>query len=167
MSREDVIAVAVRLFAIFLFITLLRFFAGMMTLHQVSPLLVWVVPVVGVAICALLWFFPLSIARKLLPVMREPRSEAGMDGSMALSVGLTLLGVWLLATALPNATYWLSLFVLSRQSSGYHLDWGPEQMASIATTIAELVLAVWLVFGSAGIRRLILRFRYGRFEGGV
>ena len=167
MSREDVIAVAVRLFAIFLFITLLRFFAGMMTLDQVSPLRVWVVPVVGVAICALLWFFPLSIARKLLPVMREPRSEAGMDGSMALSVGLTLLGVWLLATALPNATYWLSLFVLSRQSSGYHLGWGPEQMASIATTIAELVLAVWLVFGSAGIRRLILRFRHGRFEGGI
>ena len=90
-----------------------------------------------------------------------------MDGSMALSVGLTLLGVWLLATVLPNATYWLSLFVLSRQSSGYHLGWGPEQMASIATTIAELVLAVWLVFGSAGIRRLILRFRHGRFEGGI
>ncbi len=166
MSREDYVAIASRLFAIFLFVMVARSFPSAIALigqegPQPSLWLVALVLASGIAICVALWAFPLTIARKLLPVMKEPRSDSTMSESAALSVGLTLLGVWILATALPDLIYWGTLFHLTRQIEYGEFQWGAEQIASVATTITELVLALWLIFGSSGIRRLIYRFRYG------
>lgn len=167
MSREDVIAIAVRIFAIFLLVTVVRSFPSAIALiDQEGPkpslVLVGVVSVCSLALCAFLWFFPLTVARKLLPAMREPRSETAMSGSVALSVGLTLLGVWVLAYALPDAIYWVTLFLLSRQIGAGPIEWQHEQIANIVATAGQLALAVWLIFGSSGIKRLILRFRNGQ-----
>lgn len=169
MSREDVIAVAARVFAVFLLVTVARSFPSAMALigqdgPQPSLVLVWLVLASSVAVCAILWFFPLTIARKLLPTMGEPRSETSMSGSVALSVGLTLVGVWVLAYALPDAIYWTTIFLLSRSIKFGYFEWGHEEVASIVTTVAELALAIWLIFGSSGIKRLILRYRHGKLE---
>ncbi len=166
MSREDLVAIASRLFAVFLLVTTARSIpsaAALLPQGDYGPYiaLVAVVLLGAIAICALLWFFPLTIARKLLPVMKEPRSEEAMSSSAALSVGLTLLGVWVLAYAVPDAIYWITRFLLIRRMQVEHYAWGPEEIASIVTTLAELALAAWLVFGSSGIKRLIHRFRYG------
>ncbi len=169
MSREDLIAVAARIFAVFLLVTVARSFpSAIALLDQGEPrpslILVGLVLASSAAVCAVLWFFPLTIARKLLPAMSEPRSETSMSGSVALSVGLILLGVWVLAYALPDAIYWATLFVLTRQADAAYFEWGQEQIASIATTVAELALAVWLIFGSSGIKRFIHRYRHGPLE---
>ena len=166
MSREDLVAVASRLFAVFLLVTIARSFPSAAALlsqegDRPSLALVAVVLIAGIALCAILWFFPLTVARKLLPVMKEPRSEASIGPGSALSVGLTLLGVWVLAYAIPDAIYWITRFLLIRRMHVEHYAWGPDEIASVVTTIAELVLAVWLVFGSSGIKRLIHRYRYG------
>lgn len=166
MSREDLVAVASRLFAVFLLVTIARSIPSAAALlsqegDHSSLALVAAVLLAGIAICGLLWFFPLTLARKLLPVMKEPRSEVAMSSSAALSVGLTLLGVWVLAYAIPDALYWITRFLLIRRMDVEHYTWGPDEIASVATTFAELVLAVWLVLGSSGIKRLIYRFRYG------
>ncbi len=112
-------------------------------------------------LCAFLWFFPLSIARKLLPVMREPRSDQVIGAPAALSIGLTLIGVWYLASALVEVSYWLTLFFQSKQMSGLSIEWTRKQIASIVATVTRLLLSVWLIFGATGIRRLIYKFRYG------
>jgi hypothetical protein len=169
MSREDVIAVAVRVFAIFLLVTVVRTIPGTLALiDQVEPkpslVLVWLLSGLSLALCAYLWFFPLTVARKLLPAMREPRSETAMNGSVALSVGLTLLGVWVLTSALPDATYWVILFLLSRRIDAGPIEWQHDQIANMIATAGQLALAVWLIFGSSGIKRLILRFRNGPAE---
>jgi len=165
-SREDYVAIASRLFAIFLFVMVARSFPSAIALigqkgPQPSLWLVVFVLASGIAICVALWIFPLTIARKLLPVMKEPRSDSQLSESAALSVGLTLLGVWVFATALPDLIYWGTLFHLSRQVEYGEFQWRAEQIASVTTTVAELALALWLVFGSSGIRRLIYKFRYG------
>ena len=167
MSREDFVAVAARVFAVFLLVTVARSFPSAMALigqdgPQPSLLLVALVLASSVAVCAILWFFPLTIAKKLLPAMNEPRSETSMSGSVALSVGLTLLGVWVLAYALSDAIYWTTIFIMTRSAEFEHFVWGHEQIASVFTTIAELILAIWLIFGSSGIKRLILRYRHGQ-----
>jgi divalent metal cation (Fe/Co/Zn/Cd) transporter len=164
-SREDYVAIASRLFAIFLFVMVARSIPSAIALigqegPQPSLWLVGLVLASGIAICVVLWLFPLTIARKLLPVMKEPRSDSQMSESVALSIGLTLLGVWVLATALPDLIYWGTLFQLSRQIEYGEFDWGAEQIAGITSSVAELALALWLIFASSGIRRLIYRFRY-------
>lgn len=166
MGREDLVAVATRLFAVFLFVTVARTVPSAIALFgqgsgQPSFVLVALVLACSFAICALLWFFPVSVARRLLPAMREPRSETAMSGAVALSVGLTLIGVWILASTLPDVFYWSTLFLASRSMDAGGYAWDAESVASVVTTVVEQVVAAWLIFGSSGIRRLILKYRYG------
>src|SRR5688572_20489459 len=116
---------------------------------------------VCLAFTAFLWFFPLTIARKLLPVMREPRSESALDSSTALSVGITLIGLWFLANAVADASYWLTLLVRVSQTAPDGFEWSQEQIASMVSTAFELAIALFLVLGSSGIKQLVYRYRYG------
>lgn len=169
MSREDVVAVGVRLFAVFGFFTVLRNMPAVAQMWSIPESATWTAfygtaLLGGALICVLLWFFPLSIARKILPVMREPRSEEAIGTPVALSLGLTLIGVWLLAYAVPDAIYWLTYVVLSKQlmqGVDVPMEWTHEQIANMVATLVQLSLSFWLIFGSAGLRRLIYRFRYG------
>ena len=166
MSREDVIAVSVRLFAIYVAFSILKTIPAASQLLSTDGGKTWaslyiVILVIGALFCAFLWFFPLSIARKLLPTMREPRSEHAIGERVALSLGLTLIGVWLLASALVDATYWLTIIIRSKQIKDIPMEWTHQQVASMVATVAQLLLSLWLIFGSAGIRRLVYKFRYG------
>ncbi|AKC87085.1 hypothetical protein [Pseudoxanthomonas suwonensis] len=166
MSREDVVAVAVRLFSVFLVLGVLRQLPGTIALFAVDVdrglvALSLLLLLLGALVAVLLWFFPLSVARKLLPVMREPRSEQAMDAQVALMVGLTLIGVWVLAYALVDVAYWLTLFVRTRHPGAVYFEWSHEQVANVVATGVEVAVAIWLIFGASGIRRLIQRYRRG------
>lgn len=166
MSREDVVAVAVRLFSIFLVLGALRQLPGTIALFSLDMdrglvALTLLLLLLGALVGVLLWFFPLSVARRLLPVMREPRSEQSMDARVALTVGLTLIGVWVLAYALVDVAYWLTLFVRTRHPGAVYFEWSHEQVANVVATLVELLVAIWLIFGASGIRRLVHRYRHG------
>jgi hypothetical protein len=165
-NREDIIAVAVRLFAIYMLFNILETVPGATQLLSSQDGAIWTGLYVSILVCAalffaFLWFFPLSVARKLLPVMRESRSEQTVGAPVALSLGLTLIGVWFLATGLVDASYWLTLIVRSKQLNNVPVEWTHKQIASMVADFTRLFLSVWLVFGTAGIRRLIYKFRYG------
>ncbi|MBC9071767.1 hypothetical protein IAI53_07285 [Thauera sp. CAU 1555] len=165
MSREDFVAVAVRLFAIYLLIGILKHVPGAVQLFSQPQGIGWAIAYVvmlsiALLVCALLWRFPVTVARNFLPVMREPRSERSLDSSVAMSVGLTLIGVWVMAYGISDAIYWLTLFARSRQIGVGVLEWQPDQIADMAATAVELALATWLIFGSTGIKRLIYRYRF-------
>jgi hypothetical protein len=105
MSREDIVAVTVRLFAVYMVFAILETIPGAMALLSDQDGSAWVGPYVLVTlvmglVCAFLWFFPLSIARRLLPSMTEARSEQVIGAPVALSLGVTLIGIWFLATSL-------------------------------------------------------------------
>ncbi len=165
-DREDIIAVAVRLFTIYLLFALLdqvpalaRFVAAdddkRLAILMSIPLFA------GLAVCALLWTFPLTIARRLLPAMREPRSERAIDARVATTLGITLLGLWLLANAVLDAIYWLTFAVRAREAGVYPDHITPDQWASIVTTAAEFVLAIVFLLGARGLRHLVERLRHG------
>lgn len=109
-----------------------------------------------------LWFFPLTVARKLLPVMKERGVGIPLDGVTAFTLGITLVGFWLLTNGLLDAIYW-----------GVHLAdleamriegrvFTTEQRASMVATVAQIAVAVALVLGADGVRRGVFRLRYGR-----
>lgn len=166
MSREDVVAVGIRLFAIYLALSVLWEAVGAAPLVFQDGwsstagffIMLWLL---GLAISGVLWVFPLTVARKLLPVMSEPRSEPQVDASVAMSLGLVLIGLWVLAYGLVNAAYWLTLMVSIHRMGGESYAWTPEQVAGITATVIELAVGVGLLFGAKGLKRLIYRFRYG------
>jgi hypothetical protein len=165
-SREDFVAVASRLFAIYLLYLTIRSTPGALQMLSQPDGMGWpalyAAVLVGLLLfTAFLWFFPLTVARKLLPVMREPRSETALDSSTALSVGITLIGLWWLAIAVADAAYWVTLIIRVAQTDAVGFEWSQEQIANIVTTVVELAIAFTLVLGSNGIKRLIYRYRYG------
>jgi hypothetical protein len=165
-SREDFVAVASRLFAIYLlFISIRSIPAALQMLSQPDGVgwaaLFAAIVAVLFLFTAFLWFFPLTVARKLLPVMREPRSETALDSSTALSIGITLLGLWFLANALSNASFWLMLAFRTAQIDTTNFEWSAEQIARMVSTGVELVISLCLVLGSSGLKQLIYRLRYG------
>jgi Na+/melibiose symporter-like transporter len=166
MSREDYVAIATRLFAVYIGFELVMRIPTMMQAVAAAQDVAWAwlfarVLVLGLAICALLWIFQLTIARKLLPVMKESRSEQAIDASVGLSLGLTLIGAWLLAQGIVDAAYWLTLYTYTRQYvQGLPFEWTPDQIASVVATALQLVVGVGLILGSPAIRRLIHQFRY-------
>jgi hypothetical protein len=170
MSREDFVAIAARLFAIFLGVYALRttfFYVQFMAQAEIEPGMVagyaFVVAVM-VAVALLLWFFPLSVARKLLPVMKEPRSEPNVGADTLFSLGLMMMGLWLLANAITDGVYWAAMLMAMRATGMPLSDLTPDQKAAMVTTVAEAVVALFLVFGSNGLRNAVYRFRNARVD---
>jgi hypothetical protein len=167
LSREDIVAIASRLFAIFIVVYELRILAQLVQLlatNTFAPGGLFTLIAIQLAVlatAAMLWFFPLTVARKLLPVMKEPRSEVAVGVSTAFSLALTIMGVWFLANAIVDVAYWLMLFAHVHASDMRGFELTPSQEGSIAATVVRLLLSLGLIFGSTGINSLITRARYG------
>jgi uncharacterized protein YggT (Ycf19 family) len=71
-------------------------------------------------------------------------------------VAFTVLGIYFLFKAVVAAVYWVFWFS-SVRSMGF--DPAANQWASVLMTLAELVLACFLVFGARGLTELIRRVR--------
>jgi hypothetical protein len=102
---QQVVGLGVRLFAIWLALIGLDKLGGYFTTLArpgwkepaeyllVVPLLYWLV-------AALLWFFPMSVAHRLVPKTRFENVLSFAPLELA-RVGTALLGLWLLATSMP------------------------------------------------------------------
>ena len=161
-SREDYLAVGIRLFAIWLIFVSMQQLAVVADQFQAgninSPALTgYVLTAALVVVTTLwLWLFPLSIARKFLPVMSEPRSEQGMGADVALTVGITLIGLWALADAVTDSVYYVALHL----HAGEYAAVGPDYTPYYWMTGAKIILALLLMFGANGIKTMLVRFRY-------
>lgn len=168
MSREDYVAIAVRLVAVYIAMNTVQRIPEAVSLVQNEPDPAWtgfyaLLILASLGVCAFLWFFPLTVARKLLPVMKEPRSENAIDAAVGLSLGLTLIGVWFMAQGAIEAVYWINLILWTKHVTtpeDFHW-WSPEKIAAVTAMVFELVAGIGLVLGNTGLRRLIYKLRYG------
>src|ERR1700728_825743 len=102
MTPHETIAVAVRLFAIWLLIWLipsvLGFYAQFLKHDDPSKLLIAVVvTIVAAGLLLVLWFFPQTIARGLLRTSIS-ESTPGTSADMWLAMGCALIGLWVLGS---------------------------------------------------------------------
>jgi len=164
MSREDILTVALRLFAIYLVIGALQLVGqasatdinlptssliAAITLSIIFPLL----------IAALLWLLPLHIAAILLPGVNERSTALSTNTVPALEIGCILIGLWLLASSLSDTTYWIATLIAALNN-----EWGlqvipMQDLASMAATLVQLALSAWLLLGYRGILKVIRRLR--------
>lgn len=153
MSPNQVVAVAVRLLAIWLAVHFV--FAIPVYYTQVSAQTgpgVSFTFYTGIAVLAILllfvmWRFPMTIAGKLLtPTAREPASSASPD--LWLAMGCALIGLWLLASILPWLVQDLMLY-----RDGF-ISGDPELKIKLAKYLPEIAISLWLIFGAKGFRKL-------------
>jgi hypothetical protein len=151
MSPYQVVAVALRLVAVWLGIYALRTVVSLAFLRRSET------PGLGVAVAFLaltgllalaLWFFPRSIAGKLISP-DAANTEASATPDLWLAMGCALLGLWILTAAFPSLvldTY--ALVYIGPGADGFELK------RSVLYYLSEIVIGLWLVFGAKGFRKL-------------
>jgi hypothetical protein len=105
----------------------------------------------------LLWFFPKSIARGLLPHSTDAPTQT-LSYQLWFTLGTTLLGLWFVASSITPILRNLSVMYVFRPKLI-----NPEDVRSLRVGIlyyaVEMVIGLCLLFGSTGIRKLIWRIR--------
>ena len=165
MSPVQAVSLGVRLFAIWLVIYAAR---QMPYLYRdVRRFNDETTTVIAIAVCAvivllvvLLWFFPRTVARKLLPGDEAP-VVAASSPNMWFAVGCALLGLWVLTDAIPSLVQNLYLLLhAQRNQTSRPEDWDADMLYYLV----ELVIGFWLLLGASGARRLVWWARSVRFD---
>jgi hypothetical protein len=145
----------VRLFAIWLVVSVLQHvpnmwrFSASVESHSAVYVITLAVGLLLLLLAAGLWFFPLTVAKTLIPSSSKT-DYVRVPLEQAESVGFTLLGVWVLAGGVPDAFYWI--FMLYQASvPELKLELATRHYASVVSTAVRLVLGVWLLFGARGL----------------
>ncbi|HZR67622.1 MAG TPA: hypothetical protein VFB01_01070 [Burkholderiales bacterium] len=162
MTNAQSVAVGVRLFAIFLLVYVIRGGPGLWLMNwregdTAGMTTVVVIMVALLAVAALLWLFPLSVASSLVPRSALERSS-GLPVEDLQRCGFLLLGLWVLASAVPGFVRYAFLYYLSSRP-GAMVDLGVNIPAAFVGIVCELVIGVWLVFGAKGLVGLVRRAR--------
>jgi hypothetical protein len=149
MSPHQIIAVAVRLFAVWLAATTIvaapNVYAQLLEVEfgstsSLAVLSLMTMLVLGAAY--ILWRFPLTIAGGLLARSAErPAESASPD--VWLAMGCSIIGLWMFAAHLPTLVMMLAFGGLREWSV---TTWLPH--------LTGLALALWLMFGASGFRRV-------------
>jgi hypothetical protein len=164
MSREDILTVALRLFAIYLVIGALQLVgqasATDINLPTGSLIVAIILSIIfPLLIAALLWLLPLRIAAILLPGINQQHTALSTGTVPALEIGCILIGLWLLASSLSDSTYWVITLIAALNN-----EWGlqiipMQDLASMAATLMQLGLSAWLLLGYRGILKFVRRLR--------
>lgn len=162
MTPHQVLALGVRLFAVWYALVILRELFAFLAMPRL-PLdsqelaVVTIGVVVSVILLLVLWFFPKSVARGLLPSSTDAPTQA-LSYQLWFALGTALLGLWFVASSITPILRNLSVLYIFRPELI-----NSENVRSLHVGLlyyaAELVLGLCLLFGATGIRKLIWRIR--------
>jgi hypothetical protein len=158
MTPHQIVALALRLFAIWLGIHALTYVPWLFQVSGAhSPDYVYVAFMLGVnvVIILVLWFLPRIIAWKVLP-SAELRSGASATADTWLAMGCTLIGLSTLTTYVPRVIR--DLFEVNSLSWAHDAD----AIVWVLSDVLGLAIAVWLVLGGKGVGKI---FRWAQYAG--
>jgi hypothetical protein len=155
MTPHQALALAVRLFAVWYALVITREFVAFFASWRPQDDPQTVALVIGASvfsalILAVLWFFPRSIARGLLPLSSDAPAQPSSQEAW-FTLGTTLLGLWIVASAIPAILRNLTVMYLFQSE---RMDMSGLRSGLLYYGI-ELLIGLCLVFGAAGIRRFI------------
>lgn len=166
MKKEQVVGIAVRLFAVFLGLYTVRYVTGLIPLlvdpSPNKPGVGFLVLLAAFPTLAaiLLWYFPLAVASKIIPDIKTAKAPARLDAGGIAVVSFSIMGLWVLTTAIPDMFYWATFAYQTKNTDIGNPELSPEHIAYMVSTVIEIVIGFLLLLGSRGILGIIRRFRY-------
>lgn len=165
MPKEQVVGIAVRLFAIFLALETIRYASSLLPYAASPPpnniSLGFIATLLFFPLLAafLLWRFPLAVATNLIPDIKKQEQHSSLGANDIQVIAFSVMGLWVLTTAIRDIFYWVT-FVYQIKNSGLgNPTLSPENVGNIVSTVVELVIGFWLLFGSKGLVGIIRRAR--------
>lgn len=164
MRALQIVGIGLRVLAILLFIGTLRGMAPFVSLYTKNPsleslIMIGVVVLISVLISVWVWFFPLTIASKLVPCIPESEEDKPITQHEFQAIGFSLIGLWVLTQSIPDIFSW-GFYVYAIMHSETAVEYSMEDFAGIVVTGVELVLGIFLLLGSKGLSGVIHKFRY-------
>ena len=165
MTKEQIVGLGVRLFAIFLALYTLRQAPGLMAFAKMSPpdyATLWVVAVLTIIfllVAILLWCLPLTVARKLIPKVERKKKAGALSISEIQVMAYSVVGLWVLTTAISDAVHWTVFVYRVKSMDAGYVQLSPQNIGDIVATVVELVIGFWLLFGAKGLIGIIRRAR--------
>ena len=155
MSPTQAVALAVRLFAIWLAIYWARWVPYLYAQVRDSENVVEsagdiVSMVLALFFVLFLWFFPRTVARTLLP-KNDPTPITTASPATWFAVGCALLGLWVLSEAIPGVLRNVYVLIYAQRNGASAPGWD----AGLAYRLVELAIGFWLLLGAAGVRKLL------------
>jgi hypothetical protein len=161
MTPHQILIVAIRLFAVFLTVSVLGQIGGIVATAEefkAQLVTVWISIAIQLSVCLVLWFFPATLAGKLLHSGGARVSSEPVPISEWRDLCFIAIGLFVLVRAVPNAVYWL---VMAVASEPYSHEFDFEQKINAIATVLECVIGVSLIIGSKALGDLIQRLRRG------
>lgn len=160
MTPQQIFATALRLFAIWLLVASFKYLV--FSPRELAHLAEWngvttsvIIGVLMLAVAAVLWFFPLSIAYKFVPraSFGDPVSLQPLE---AARVGCALIGLWFFADGLLSITWYVLIFA-TQGAQGVQ----SEQMTTFFFTLIKMAAGIALMAGGGMFARLVVRGQKG------
>ena len=114
--------------------------------------------IIPILISIVLWFFPLTVARKILPSTDETKSDVSPHS--LLTVIVLGIGIYMLYFAILDGVFWLmfaNVFVKD-ELGGISKALSNEDKSNIVVTVIEFVLALVLIARAKTIASAMIRF---------
>ena len=162
MTAQQMIGVGIRLFAVWLLLSSIRYFSSVpVALARTGDLAerVYQSYIVGAAYllaAVLLWIFPLLVAQQLVP-RSQHTDRMSVSAREAARVGCALLGLWLFAKAATDIVWIIASSLMITVSGSMFDSMSRESRVDIVVSAVEVAFAIALIVKSDLFARLTLK----------
>src|SRR5277367_1299947 len=155
MTPQQSVGLGVRLFAIWLAIISIRYFssipAAIIATHSTLNDRLYESYIVGgvyLIVAILLWFFPMTVAHRLIP-QTSFNDKLSIEVVGAARVGCALVGLWIFAVNLKQVVWIFFVGVLAAGEGPTYLAISPENKVELAASLFECAFAIVLMIRSS------------------
>jgi len=106
-------------------------------------------------VAAFLWFFPMTVAHRLIPRTSFPERMT-IPAFSAARVGGALIGLWLFARSVTSLTGYFFAALISAAPGSFLGSLSIKARIEAVVLIAELVLSVFLIIRSSYSARIVV-----------
>jgi hypothetical protein len=149
MTPQQIVGMAAKLFAIWLVVTAFQVFAaGLALKNQIGEAawsLPYLMPALPLVIGVLLWLFPMTIADKLVPRVRDTNTVRAPAREVT-AIASVIIGIWVLIGTLPLLVTTLGLVFVSDQNLMSAVYFTPERKLTLLGVVLQWGFALLLVF---------------------
>ena len=165
MTPQQIIAIGIRLVATFLAFFSLRYLFALPASMASNNLaaqayIAYITGGAALVLAAALWFFPMAIAHRIVP-RTSHGNVVKLQAIEAARVGCALIGLWFLVSVLPAFVWFFFSRLASPGTGSLYGLLTPAERFEFWFYLAEIALAMFLIFGSSVFARLALRSENG------
>ncbi|MBC7756722.1 MAG: hypothetical protein H7Z20_08835 [Bdellovibrio sp.] len=103
-----------------------------------------------------MWVFPIALAKKILPETSSIENNQTNLFEGWFSVGCSLIGVWVLAKALPALVSYITSDYIGQKLYPESYVQNPDWLLMLYFNIFQLLFGLWLFLGGKGLKKILL-----------